>query len=37
MTQSDWETLGALVGLFIIFLTVLWVLSQDDGYFDGGW
>jgi hypothetical protein len=36
MTQSDWEGLGALVGLFILFLTIVWVLWWDD-YFDGGW
>lgn len=38
MTQKDWENLGAMVGLFIIALTVLWALSRDDDdYFDGGW
>ena len=39
MTQSDWEDLGSLFVLFILFLAlVLWVWdAYDDDHFDGGW
>ena len=38
MTQSDWESIGALIGLFIVAVSVIWViLKQNDDYFDGGW
>lgn len=36
MTQSDWEALGQMVGLFVLAITAIWaILKRDD--FDGGW
>lgn len=37
MTQSDWESIGDLIGMFIIVVTVIWFMTRDDDYFDGGW
>jgi hypothetical protein len=36
MTQSDWESIGALIGLFMLVITAFWILSDWDD-FDGGW
>ncbi len=36
MTQSDWEAVGALVGMLILTATAIWVAYKSDD-FDGGW
>jgi hypothetical protein len=35
MSPEDWQTLGALVGLFLLVLPAVWLLVKNNPFDDG--